>query len=1296
MKGKRLSKALAVALGLSIMATSMASTVSAIDTTEEGAKTFAEKMNDRFQNPENEYKVETRWWLAEGSHTDETLRESIKELHDYGIGAVEFVTLDESAYLDDATYAWGSEEWIHDSHLIVEECNKYGMGVSFTSGTHWASANLTTINPDEEKASQELSYTTIDVSSGQKYDGKLILPELPGTATKADLVKVTVAKKASTDGKVTNLDQNSMQDITSMVAQQADGSYNIQYTAPQDGDYTVFAFWQHGTSETYKPASTGEAYTINYFSKEGANALIEYWNEHVLDESLKQLIKENGDVSLYMDSLELSPHGVNTTGNLWCSNYLEEFQNRRGYDLTPYLPLIITPGFAVHTEKNYIYNLEGNSDLCTSILNDVFQTNTELYMENCLDVLRDWCHEFGMTLRAEPAYGQMFDITQPIKSVDYVEAESWEFGCEPEKFRSQAGAAHLYDKTYSSETGALLSHNYTQSNNDWRQVYYTQFASGVQRTILHGYSSAYGPEQNVQWPGYEGMQTVFSDRFNKRQPNSIDYADLNQHLARTQKVLRQGVPQMDIGILRTDYYWNCLQCFQGFDYSQNVLRRHEGIYWQDMTLQDAGYTYDYFSPVLLQDQDITCENGLVQADGVGYQALIVYQEELPYESAQVLYEWAKNGLSVVIIDGPTQEQMRNSIVKTNESAAITTGFNDGKDKELASVMEQLKTLDTVAVVETQAEAYDALVGLGVHPRAEYTESNNNLMSVMRKDDDATYLYLYNYMYTENENYKGQVSVDGIYQPYVLDTWSGEVTEVGDFAYENGRTILNVDLAPGDIMVFALDPNDQAAKTVVSSTNVDKVVIEDGSPMMYVPSTGEASIAYSNGTSYTTSVTVPEDITLDTWNLTVQDWQPGEKVTRTEDRGLGYTTTEVTYDTNKVDINVGETELIPWKDIPSVGEKVSGVGTYTTSFTLPENWNTKNNGLIFQVDSMNGGTAAVTVNGQKVAVNMDNCTADISKAVQPGENTIEVRVTSSLRNRMIDVGYSGWMMGTPDIDNYGMEGTATLQTYSKVTATDKSILNSVITYAENAKASGEYDNAIESVQKSFDAALENAKTVANNAGATQEEVDAAWKTLLNEIHKLGFVAGDKTELASLIEAANEINAELDRYVEAGKAEFTAALEIAVAVYEDGDAMQAEINQVADNLLNAMLNLRFKADKSILKDVLAEAGKVDANAYTAESYAALQAAVAKAKDVYNNENANQEEVDAAVTSVQTAIDNLVAVDGTPAETPTEDIAQTGQESTTPKANAAKTGDFAPIAGLAVLVAGVTAIATTKRRK
>ena len=164
------------------------------------------------------------------------------------------------------------------------------------------------------------------------------------------------------------------------------------------------------------------------------------------------------------------------------------------------------------------------------------------------------------------------------------------------------------------------------------------------------------------------------------------------------------------------------------------------------------------------------------------------------------------------------------------------------------------------------------------------------------------------------------------------------------------------------------------------------------------------------------------------------------------------------------------------------------------------------------------------------------------------------------------------------------------------------------------------------------------------------MDAAWQTLLNEIHKLGFIAGDKTELTSLIAAGEEINGELDRYVEAGKSEFIAALKAAQGVYQDGDAMQAEINEVADDLLNAMLNLRYKADKSILEEVVAEADKVDANAYTAESYAVLTAAVKDAKAVLENENATQEEVDVAVTNVQSAMNGLVAVNGT-VETPSE---------------------------------------------
>ena len=63
-----------------------------------------------------------------------------------------------------------------------------------------------------------------------------------------------------------------------------------------------------------------------------------------------------------------------------------------------------------------------------------------------------------------------------------------------------------------------------------------------------------------------------------------------------------------------------------------------------------------------------------------------------------------------------------------------------------------------------------------------------------------------------------------------------------------------------------------------------------------------------------------------------------------------------------------------------------------------------------------------------------------------------------------------------------------------------------------------------------------------------------------------------------------------------------------------------------------------------------------------------------------------------------DSLVAVEGTETETPTtnNNATQTGQESTTTKANAAKTGDIAPIAGIAVLAVAGAALFLSSRKK
>lgn len=93
------------------------------------------------------------------------------------------------------------------------------------------------------------------------------------------------------------------------------------------------------------------------------------------------------------------------------------------------------------------------------------------------------------------------------------------------------------------------------------------------------------------------------------------------------------------------------------------------------------------------------------------------------------------------------------------------------------------------------------------------------------------------------------------------------------------------------------------------------------------------------------------------------------------------------------------------------------------------------------------------------------------------------------------------------------------------------MRTVLAYAESQYASEQFDILIDSVQLSYTAALEGARGIDANLTATQQEVDDAWKALLNEIHKLGFVRGDRAALGELITLAESFLCESDRYTTA---------------------------------------------------------------------------------------------------------------------------------------------------------------------
>ena len=266
------------------------------------------------QDPPIEYRPELRWWLAEGLHTDQTLRFEIDAAHRLGFGGMEFLAMDEEG-IDHTRYGWGSEEWVHDSRIVVEETTARGMSVSFTSGTNWSNANLPTIDPDHPAAAKELNFVAEDIRAGEGRTGALPridlneerqLGFLPGhrvAPTRQDFVAVVAAAIAADDAEGVVLDAESIVDLTDLVT---DGE--LSWEPADDRPWRLFVFWSHGTGQTAAPSASVN-YTVNYIDRAGVDAVIDYWSSTVLTPELRELIARNPRTQMYMDSLELTTWG---------------------------------------------------------------------------------------------------------------------------------------------------------------------------------------------------------------------------------------------------------------------------------------------------------------------------------------------------------------------------------------------------------------------------------------------------------------------------------------------------------------------------------------------------------------------------------------------------------------------------------------------------------------------------------------------------------------------------------------------------------------------------------------------------------------------------------------------------------------------------------------------------------------------------------------------------------------------------------------------------------------------------
>lgn len=254
---------------------------------------------------------------------------------------------------------------------------------------------------------------------------------------------------------------------------------------------------------------------------------------------------------------------------------------------------------------------------------------------------------------------------------------------------------------------------------------------------------------------------------------------------------------------------------------------------------------------------------------------------------------------------------------------------------------------------------------------------------------------------------------------------------------------------------------------------------------------------------------------------------------------------------------------------------------------------------------------------------------------------------------------------------------------------KSLLKKTYDYALTLSTEGVTDSA----KALFEKALDEAKVILEKDNATSEEVNAAWDNLLEGIWALGLVQGDKTLLEELIQKAEAMLPNENKYVAKNWPMLLEALEKAKEVMDDGDAMEEDVQPAAEELLNAILAQRYKADKSILEELIQKAEGIDESLYTRESIAVFRAALENANLVLADETLSeddQETVDKAVKELKNTMDNLKKLS---AGGDTEEEPKDPEDSSTPSDPTMEgnptTGDRMPIAATTIVIISLVSV-------
>jgi len=694
---------------------------------QENAPAASAQVRESFKNPPDASRIMMRWWwFGPGVEPGELERE-LRTMKAAGIGGVEIQPV-YPLELDDPKKGFHnspylSPEFLDRIGLASRVAKELGMRVDITLGSGWPYGGPDT--PITEAAGR-LRIERTPVSDAHS----LPVPAMENGET------LVAAFVAGGDGH--QFSTGKFREVSDV----QDG--RLQVPSGLAGAQTAVFFIASRTGQQVKRASVGaEGYVLDHYSQ----AAIQHHLTAVGDKLL-QAFGPNPPYSVFSDSLEVY-------GSDWTSDFVSEFQKRRGYDIVPHLPA-----------------LAGEAGPETmAIRHDWGKTLTELAEERYLTPLRDWAHAHKTLFRAQ-TYGEPPVVLSSNSLVDLSEGEH---GPEWRKFsqaRWASSANHLYNRRVTStETWTWLhAPSFRATPLDMKAEADLHFIQGINQLIGHGWPYSPPAADEPGWRFYA------SAALNDHNPWFQVMPDITRYLQRVSYLLRQGKPANDVAIyLPTDDAW--ARFTPG---KISVDEQVDALLGPALIPQvlNAGYNFDFI------------DDRSMESAGLHYRMLILPGvERMPLQTLNRVREYVTHG---------------GVVIATKRLPSLAPGFkeNETETPQIKKLTEELfgGSQKKTKFVEDESALGAAMTSLVTPDFSTGIASVPVMGFIHRKLDDSDVYFLVN---TSNRPVKttANVRMSGLgaewWDPFLGTSHPAAIRANGD------RTAVKLDLAPYEsrVLVF---------------------------------------------------------------------------------------------------------------------------------------------------------------------------------------------------------------------------------------------------------------------------------------------------------------------------------------------------------------------------------------------------------------------------------------------------------------------------------------------------------------